>query len=85
VFQYATSLAASSQLARDVLAGKAGARDAYLGLLKAGGSQYPYELLRNAGVDLATPTPYRALIDRMNWTMDEIEKIIARRGAAAKK
>ena len=75
VLQYATSLAASAQLAREVLDGQPGARDRYLGLLRAGGSQYPYDLLKRAGVDLASPAPYRALEAQMNWAMDEIEKI----------
>ena len=82
VYQYATSLAASTQLSRAVLAGDTSARDRYLALLKAGGSRYPYELLKEAGVDLATPAPYRALEAQMNWAMDEIEKIIARRPPA---
>jgi oligoendopeptidase F len=81
VYQYATSLAASTQLAREVMDGKPGAKDRYLGLLKAGGSRYPYELLKDAGVDLASPAPYRALEAQMNWAMDEIEKIVARRAA----
>jgi oligoendopeptidase F len=81
VYQYATSLAASTQLAREVLAGDTAARDRYLALLKAGGSRYPYELLKEAGVDLATPEPYRALEAQMTWAMDEIEKIVARREA----
>jgi oligoendopeptidase F len=79
VYQYATSLAASTQLAREVMDGKAGARERYLGLLKAGGSRYPYELLKEAGVDLATPAPYKALEAQMNWAIDEIEKIVAKR------
>jgi len=79
VYQYATSLAASALLARDVMAGTPGARERYLGLLEAGGSRYAYEMLKEAGVDLASPAPYRALEDRMNWAMDEIEKIVARR------
>ncbi len=82
VYQYATSLAASALLAQEVLRGVPGARERYLGLLKAGGSRYPYELLREAGVDLATPEPYRALMARMNWAMDEIERIVARRQGA---
>jgi len=81
VYQYATSLAASTQLAREVLDGKPGAKERYLGLLKAGGSRYPYELLKEAGVDLATPAPYKALEAQMNWAMDEIDKIVARREA----
>ena len=79
VYQYATSLAASALFAEDVLAGKAGARDRYLGLLESGGSAYPYQLLRDAGVDLASPEPYRALEKRANWAVDEIEKILAKK------
>lgn len=81
VFQYATSIAASSLLAQDVLDGKRGAHDRYLGLLKAGGSAYPYELLRSAGVDMATAEPYEATFRRMNDIMTQIEAILDRRGS----
>jgi oligoendopeptidase F len=80
VFQYATSIAASSLLAERVLNGEPGARERYLGLISAGGSDYPYELVKRAGVDLARPEPYRALIARMDRIMDEIETIESRRG-----
>ena len=79
VYQYATSIAASQAFAERILAGEPGAVDTYLGLLKAGGSDYPYELVKKAGVDLATPAPYRALVKRMNRIMDEIEAILAKR------
>lgn len=73
VFQYATSIAASSKLAEAVLKGEPGAREGYIKLLSAGGSNYPYELVKEAGVDLATAAPYRAVIARMNRIMDDIE------------
>ncbi len=79
VFQYATSIAASSLFADEVLAGRPGARDRYLGMLRAGGSDYPYDLVRKAGVDLAQPAPYRSIAARMDRIMDEIEAIVARR------
>jgi oligoendopeptidase F len=79
VYQYATSLAASSQLANEVMRGMPGARERYLKLLSAGGSDYPYELVKAAGVDLATPAPYQAVVTRMNSIMDEIEAILAKR------
>ena len=79
VFQYATSIAASSLFADAVLKGEPGARERYLELLSAGGSDYPYELVKAAGVDLASPAPYRAVVARMNRIMDEIEAIQARR------
>jgi len=79
VYQYATSIAASSLFAQEVLDGEPGARERFLGVLTAGGSRYPYELLKDAGVDLATPAPYEALVKRMNTIMDEIEAILDRR------
>ena len=79
VFQYATSIAASSLFADAVLKGQPGAREKYLKLLSAGSSDYPYDLVKAAGVDLASPAPYRAVIARVNRVMDEIEAIEARR------
>jgi oligoendopeptidase F len=76
VYQYATSIAAAQLFANRILAGEPGAVDTYLGLLKAGGSDHPYELVRRAGVDLATPAPYRALIARMDAIMDRIEALL---------
>jgi oligoendopeptidase F len=81
VYQYATSIAASSLFAQQVTSGDKAALDRYLALLRAGGSDYPYELVKAAGVDLATPAPYEALVRRMNAVMDEIEAILAKRHA----
>lgn len=83
VFQYATSIAASSLFAESIVAHEPGARERYLKLLAAGGSDYPYELVKVAGVDLASPAPYQAVAARMNRIMDEIEAIEARRPTAA--
>jgi oligoendopeptidase F len=79
VYQYATSIAASSLFAQKVGAGEPGALKRYLDLLRAGGSDYPYDLVKAAGVDLATPAPYQAIVARMNSVMDQIEAILARR------
>ena len=79
VFQYATSIAASSLLADAILEGRPGARERYLKLISSGASDYPYELVKAAGVDLATAEPYDAVSKRMNRIMDEIEAILARR------
>jgi oligoendopeptidase F len=80
VYQYATSIAASSLFAQQVAAGEPGALNRYIGVLRAGGSEYPYDLVKAAGVDLATPAPYQALVARMNRIMDQIEAILAKRG-----
>ena len=79
VFQYATSIAASALFAERILANEPGARERYLALLRAGGSDYPYDLVRRAGVDLADPAPYRALVARMDAIMDRMESILAKR------
>lgn len=80
VFQYATSIAAAQDFSQRIIAGEPGARERYLKMLGAGGSAYPYELIKAAGVDLATPKPYQALAARMNGIMDQIEAIEAKRG-----
>jgi len=79
VFQYATSIAAGSLFADAILQGRPGAREKYLKLISSGGSDYPYELVKAAGVDLATREPYDAIVARMNRIMDEIEAILAKR------
>ena len=79
VFQYATSIAASSLLADEILAGKPGARERYLKLISSGSAGYPYDLVKAAGVDLATAAPYDAVAKRMDRIMDEMESILVRR------
>ncbi len=80
VFQYATSIAAGSLFADAILKNEPGARERYIKLLSSGASDYPYELVKAAGVDLASPAPYLAVAARMNRIMDQMEPILARRG-----
>ncbi len=83
VYQYATSMVASTALARAIRAeaarGGTSRRDRYLEMLRAGGSRYPLDLLAAAGVDLRSSAPFDAAIDEMNATMDEMERILAAR------
>jgi oligoendopeptidase F len=79
VFQYATSISASSLFAEWILEGKPGAREKYLKMLSSGASDYPYDLVKAAGIDMATSAPYDAVSVRMNRIMDEIEAILAKR------
>jgi len=76
VYQYATSKTAGTALyARIVEDGEAGVEN-YKDLLRAGGSNYPYLLLVEAGVDLAKPEPYLAIVAKMNAIMDEMESLL---------
>jgi len=77
VFQYATSFTASEALASRVLAGDAAATKRYLAFLSAGGSKYPIDLLREAGVDMTTSEPLQLTLKKMNAVMDEMEKLLA--------
>ena len=55
------------------------ALDKYIEFLSAGGSDYPIELLKKAGVDMTTSDPFDKTIGSMNKVMDEIEKILAKK------
>jgi oligoendopeptidase F len=79
VFQYSTSLTAGTALYAKIVEEGEGGVENYKNLLRAGGSDYPYELLVDAGVDLATPGPYRAVVDRMNAIMDEMETLLTQK------
>jgi oligoendopeptidase F len=79
VFQYATSFTAATALSEGVLAAGARGADAtkrYIQFLSAGGSKYPIDLLKDAGVDMTTDQPLELTVRKMNRVMDEIEKLL---------
>jgi oligoendopeptidase F len=79
VFQYATSFTAAELLASRVIAGDTAVRQKYLGFLSAGGSQYPIDLLAEAGVDMTTDQPLDQTMKTMNRIMDEIDGLLTAR------
>jgi oligoendopeptidase F len=82
VYQYATCFASAAKLAKQIMAGgpeSTGARDRFLNLLRAGGSDYPMELLRGAGVDLSQPDTVRAVVDQLDSLVGRLEKELAAR------
>jgi oligoendopeptidase F len=79
VFQYATSFTASEALAAKVKTGDAAAIRRYLAFLNAGGSKYPIDLLKDAGVDMTTDEPLDLTVRQMNRVMDDMERILAKR------
>ncbi|WP_404711622.1 M3 family oligoendopeptidase [Sphingomonas sp. MMS24-J13] len=78
VFQYATSITAATYFAQQVLHGGAKERDNYLSVLRAGGSDYGYAILRKAGLDMATPTPYQTLIKAFSDVLDQAEALLGK-------
>jgi oligoendopeptidase F len=90
VFQYATSLVASTSIANTIREEAAAkkpstkARDAYITMLSSGSSKYPIDLLKAAGVDMTTSAPFTASMKEMNAVMDQIEAILNKQAAAKK-
>ena len=76
VYQYSTSFTASISLAERVLNKEKGAFEKYIQFLSSGGSEYPIDLLKKAGVDMTSSEPFDKTIASMNAVMDEIEKIL---------
>ncbi|HVI97658.1 MAG TPA: oligoendopeptidase F [Sphingomonas sp.] len=76
VYQYATCIAAASYFARQILSGGAKERDNYLNVLKAGGSAYPTDVLKNAGLDMASAAPYQAVVAVFKDTLDQAEALM---------
>ena len=76
VWQYATSITAANYFAQKVLSGGPAERDRYLAVLKAGGSDYGYNLLKLGGLDMATAEPYRLIVDSFSKVMDQAEALI---------
>ena len=76
VYQYATSFASSFALYENVKQGKEGAFERYINLLKSGGSEYPMDQTRKAGIDLTKKETFMAVVHRLDELVDELEKLI---------
>lgn len=76
VYQYATGYAAASAFAKSVINKEENAVSKYIGFLKSGGSDYPIEILKKAGVDMTKDAPMKAVIARFNELLSMIEKEI---------
>jgi oligoendopeptidase F len=75
VYQYATGIAAADHLVGRVAAGDPKAVESYLTFLKSGGSMYPLEGLRMAGVDMTSPEPVEAAFATLASMVDRLEKL----------
>ncbi len=80
VYQYSTSFTASTALAEEVLSKEKGAAEKYIEFLSSGGSDYPINLLKKAGVDMTMREPFDKTMAAMNRTIDEIEMILQKKG-----
>jgi oligoendopeptidase F len=76
VYKYATGISAAVALSQRVLSGETGSVDAYLNFLRSGGSKFPLETLKTAGVDMATPAPIESTLRLFEQRVAELEKLL---------
>ena len=76
VYKYATGISAAVALSRRVLSGESGSVDAYLNFLRSGGSKFPLETLKAAGVDMATPAPIETTLHLFEQRLDQLEELL---------
>lgn len=77
VYKYATGISAAIALSERVLNGGWRELDDYLGFLKSGGSKFPIQSLKNAGVDMSTQAPVEAAMKKFEALLSQFEKAIA--------
>lgn len=77
VYKYATGFSAAVALSQQILEEKEPAVERYLTFLKSGGSDYPLNLLKRAGVDMATPEPIVKAIEVFSSLIDQMEQLVA--------
>lgn len=76
VYQYATGYSAATAISSKILNEGTEARDNYIEFLKSGSSNYPVELLKIAGVDMASPEPVKMAMETFKNLVDEFEKLM---------
>lgn len=78
VYKYATGYSAATAFASAILSGQPGAIEKYLGFLKAGGSDYSLNILKNAGVDLNTPQPVTVTLQKFAAKLKELKALLGK-------
>src|SRR5438309_3956203 len=76
VYKYATGISAAVALSERVLSSAPGSADAYLNFLRSGGSKFPLETLKAAGVDMATPAPIESALQLFERRVTELERLL---------
>jgi len=76
VYKYATGISAAVALSQRVLSKEPGAVEAYLDFLRSGGSRFPLETLRAAGVDMASPAPIERTLRVFKQRLEELEALL---------
>jgi oligoendopeptidase F len=77
VYKYSTGISVSISLADRVLNGGAPEVNAYLDFLKSGGSKFPIETLRDAGVDVQSPEPIERAMTLFQTRIGQLRELMA--------
>ena len=85
VYKYATAMSASYALVNNIVEGKDGATDKFLEFLAAGGSDYPVETLKKAGVDMTSSEPVDEILAYFGELVDQMEQLLNKRAETKKK
>jgi len=75
VYKYATGFSAATSLSKQILEEGQPAVERYLQFLKGGSSDYPLNLLKNAGVDMTSPDPIREALAVFKSLLEEMEQL----------
>jgi oligoendopeptidase F len=76
VYQYATGFCAAAALANKILNEGEPAVKRYIQFLSGGGSDYPINLLKMAGVDMTTTEPVETALKNFSVMVDKLEKLL---------
>ncbi|KZX49462.1 oligoendopeptidase F [Haloarcula sp. K1] len=76
VYQYATGISAAVALVDGILDEGEPAAQRYVDFLRSGSRQYPLELLRDAGVDMASPDPVESALSTYSEYLDEFAELL---------
>ena len=76
VFQYATGISAAVALVDSILDEGEPAAERYIDFLRKGSREYPLELLRGAGVDMASPEPVESALSTYDEYLGEFADLL---------
>ena len=77
VYQYSTGFSAAIALSQRILEYGQKAVEPYISFLKSGGSDYPINLLKKAGVDMTTAEPIDKALELFDQLLKELEELLA--------
>lgn len=75
VYKYATGLSSAITIAFDILNGDSKAKEKYLTFLSSGGSDYPLEILKRAGVDMESGEPIEKALTIFEQKLQELKEL----------